>query len=71
MPNFDIHSTIQDVATAYPGRVAGRTFLITGATSGLGLAFAKFLAASGAETVIVTGRSEERCLFFRSSRQIR
>jgi NAD(P)-dependent dehydrogenase (short-subunit alcohol dehydrogenase family) len=37
-----------------------RTMLVTGGTSGLGLATARALAARGA-TVVITGRSPERC----------
>ncbi|KAF8981106.1 hypothetical protein BDQ17DRAFT_1379992, partial [Cyathus striatus] len=49
-----------DVVAAYPGFIEGRTFLITGATNGLGFAFAKFVAQQGAGTVVLTGRSEEK-----------
>ncbi|WP_327675099.1 SDR family NAD(P)-dependent oxidoreductase [Kitasatospora sp. NBC_00458] len=41
------------------GEFAGKTVLITGGTSGMGLATARRLLASGAE-VVITGRSEER-----------
>lgn len=41
------------------GRLDGKTALITGATSGMGEAFAKRFAAEGAE-VVVTGRNEKR-----------
>lgn len=40
-------------------RLAGRTAVVTGSTSGIGEAIARVLAASGAE-VVVTGRDEER-----------
>ena len=39
------------------GRFEGKTVLITGGSSGIGLAGAKLLIAEGAE-VIVTGRTE-------------
>ncbi|KAF9001501.1 hypothetical protein BDQ17DRAFT_1358312 [Cyathus striatus] len=60
MPSFNTQTTIQEIATAYPGAIEGRTYLVTGATSGLGLAFAKFVAQHGAGTVVLTGRSEEK-----------
>ncbi|KAF9004298.1 hypothetical protein BDQ17DRAFT_1279178 [Cyathus striatus] len=60
MPTFNQQTTIQDVVAAYPGFIEGRTFLITGATNGLGFAFAKFVAQQGAGTVVLTGRSEEK-----------
>lgn len=41
------------------GRLDGKTALITGATSGMGAAFAKCFASEGA-SVIVVGRSEDR-----------
>ena len=41
------------------GKIDGRIALITGATSGMGEAFAKLFAAEGA-TVIVVGRNDER-----------
>ncbi|MFT2706751.1 SDR family NAD(P)-dependent oxidoreductase [Clavibacter zhangzhiyongii] len=40
-------------------RLAGRTAVVTGSTSGIGEAIARVLAASGAE-VVVSGRSAER-----------
>ncbi|KAF8999356.1 hypothetical protein BDQ17DRAFT_1328412 [Cyathus striatus] len=60
MTTFNQQTTIQEVAAAYPGFIEGRTFLVTGATSGLGFAFAKFVAEQGAGTVVLTGRSEEK-----------
>lgn len=42
-----------------PADFAGRTILITGGTSGMGLATARLLLASGAD-VVVTGRDEAR-----------
>jgi 7-alpha-hydroxysteroid dehydrogenase len=46
-----------DMATAGPGRLAGRTALVTGASRGLGKAIALAIAAEGA-TVVVVARSE-------------
>ncbi|KAF9004296.1 hypothetical protein BDQ17DRAFT_1354894 [Cyathus striatus] len=60
MPTFNQQTTIQEIAAAYPGAIEGRTYLITGATTGLGLHFAKFIAQQGAGTVVITGRSEEK-----------
>jgi len=57
---FDANTTFEDVAAAYPDQVRARTFLVTGATSGLGLEFCKSVAKHGAGTVIITGRSSER-----------
>ncbi|KAF9004293.1 hypothetical protein BDQ17DRAFT_1424734 [Cyathus striatus] len=59
MSNFNIKTTIQEVAAAYPGSIERRTYLVTGATSGLGLAFAKFVAQQGA-TIVLSGRSKDR-----------
>lgn len=36
--------------------ITGKSVLITGATSGLGMEYAKFLASEGAETIIAVGR---------------
>ncbi|KAF9005107.1 hypothetical protein BDQ17DRAFT_1408464 [Cyathus striatus] len=58
--SFNQQTTIQEIAAAYPGTVEGRTYLITGSTSGLGLTFSKFVAQEGAATVVITGRSEEK-----------
>lgn len=41
-------------------RLTGKTFVVTGATSGIGLAAAETLAGEGA-MVIGIGRSKERC----------
>ncbi|KAF9008304.1 hypothetical protein BDQ17DRAFT_1323658 [Cyathus striatus] len=60
MSTFNQQTTIQEITSAYPGSIEGRTFLVTGATSGLGFAFAKFVAQHGARTVVLTGRSEEK-----------
>ncbi|KAF8997414.1 hypothetical protein BDQ17DRAFT_1363323 [Cyathus striatus] len=59
MSPFSATSTIEEVAEIYHDKLPGRTFLITGATGGLGLAFAKFVASKGAG-VVITGRSEDR-----------
>ncbi|KAF8996734.1 hypothetical protein BDQ17DRAFT_1364112 [Cyathus striatus] len=59
MSSFDASTTIQQIADVYHDKLPGLTFLITGATGGLGLAFAKFIASRGA-VVVITGRSEDR-----------
>lgn len=41
------------------GRLAGRTALVTGGSSGMALATAKLFAAEGA-SVVITGRDQER-----------
>jgi len=48
-----------DLFTPAPGSLAGKTVLITGANTGLGLESAKRLAAGGAR-IIVTARSKEK-----------
>ncbi|KAF8998869.1 hypothetical protein BDQ17DRAFT_1410935 [Cyathus striatus] len=60
MPTFNKQTTIQEIAAAHPGCIEGRSFLVTGATSGLGFAFSKFVAQQGAGTVVLAGRSEEK-----------
>ena len=40
----------------------GRSALITGGTSGIGFAVADAFLNAGAEAVVITGRSEERCI---------
>ncbi|KAF9005108.1 hypothetical protein BDQ17DRAFT_1353826 [Cyathus striatus] len=60
MSTFNQQTTIQEIAAAYPGAIEGRSYLVTGATSGLGLQFSKFVAQEGAATVVLTGRSEEK-----------
>ncbi|ORY25376.1 NAD(P)-binding protein [Rhizoclosmatium globosum] len=55
---FTAASTAEEVATAYQSQVQGKTILITGGNTGLGLETAKQLAGHGA-TVIFTSRSEK------------
>ena len=47
------------MTTSVPQSLAGRTAVVTGATSGIGVEIARGLAARGARTVVV-GRGEER-----------
>ena len=49
------------VRTTWTWKLAGKTFIVTGDTDGLGLATTKVLAAEGAN-VLVTGRTEEKFL---------
>lgn len=51
---------LQTAAPVLPDLTAGRTILITGATSGIGLAAAEDLAARGWQ-ILGVGRSPERC----------
>lgn len=51
-------STAEDVAAAFPGAVRGKTALVTGGYSGLGLETARVLALNGA-TVVIAGRSQQ------------
>ncbi|KAF9008071.1 hypothetical protein BDQ17DRAFT_1422731 [Cyathus striatus] len=60
MSTFNKGTTIQEIEAAYPGSIQGRTYIITGGNTGLGLAFAKFVVQHGAGTVVLTGRSEEK-----------
>lgn len=41
--------------------LAGKTALVTGGTSGIGLCIATAFARCGCKTVIITGRNQERC----------
>jgi WW domain-containing oxidoreductase len=57
MPHFDKRSTAEEVTAGLD--LAGRTALITGATSGIGLETARILAVRGAH-VLVTGRTLDK-----------
>jgi len=50
---------VSPAARSEPSRLSGRSFLVTGANSGIGRAMAEALAAGGGR-VILAGRSEER-----------
>ncbi len=55
-----MQSNLDALASLVPdARLAGRTAVVTGSSSGIGEAVARVLAASGAE-VVVTGRDAER-----------
>ena len=41
--------------------LSGRTVLVIGTTTGIGLELAKHFARMGPKRLIVTGRSEEKC----------
>jgi len=58
--SFSKATTAEDVAAAYPQGIPGKSFLITGATSGLGLTLAEFFSKKGASTIIITGRTQEK-----------
>src|SRR5436309_3520996 len=49
-------------------RVAGRTVLITGASSGIGRALAEAVAAAGATTLVVARRADELAVLVREIR---
>ena len=49
--------------------ISGKIAVVTGASSGLGRAYAKMLAEEGAGEVILVGRREERLLDLRDKIQ--
>lgn len=57
---FGKETTFEDVAAVYPDQIRGRSFLITGGSTGLGLELAKSIAKHEAKTIILTSRSSER-----------
>lgn len=69
-----IYTTIRNFFVKQPTRVIanivklsenellkGRTALITGGTSGIGFSIADAMLTAGADAVVITGRTEERC----------
>ncbi|KAJ4982530.1 short-chain dehydrogenase [Stagonosporopsis vannaccii] len=61
MSNFDFSTTASDVVAAFPEHVAGRTFVITGAsTGGLGATVALALASAGPSNILLLGRTESK-----------
>ncbi|KAJ6190896.1 hypothetical protein N7519_000917 [Penicillium mononematosum] len=61
MPAFDFSTTGSEVVAAFPERVCGKTFVITGAShGGLGGHTAILLAAANPKEMILLGRSEDK-----------
>src|SRR6185503_2791332 len=54
---FDVDTTTDEVAAGLD--LTGKTIVVTGATSGLGLESARALAAAGAD-VVLTGRDDAK-----------
>ncbi|KAI5362590.1 hypothetical protein J4E82_011705 [Alternaria postmessia] len=61
MSKCDSSTTASDVVAAYPEHVAGKTFVITGAsTGGLGATVALALASAGPSKILLLGRTESK-----------
>ncbi|KAH6714353.1 short-chain dehydrogenase [Leptodontidium sp. MPI-SDFR-AT-0119] len=60
-PVFHQHSTGEEVAKAFPSRVEGKTFVITGTSAGgIGAATAVALAHGKPKTLFLTGRTQSK-----------
>jgi NAD(P)-dependent dehydrogenase (short-subunit alcohol dehydrogenase family) len=59
-PNFNSSTTSTQVTEAFGESAAGKTFMVTGAGSGLGFETAKMLAKTNAKEIVVLTRSQAK-----------